>query len=81
MFAFDVNGQALNISDNALILATPKNAIKPSPNTDAKKAASWIYRCVKVLKVTGANRAVVHLPEGPMPQPLFEIDSVMLEKI
>jgi hypothetical protein len=33
------------------------------------------------LKITGHNRAVVHLEKIENQTPLFEIDSVMLEKI
>lgn len=51
-----------------------------SPKTDAKQSSTWIYKRATVLKISDTNRAVVHLDEINGQTPLFEIDSVMLEK-
>jgi len=78
--ALDVNGISLHLKDRALLLATPMRAMRISPNTDASKSSSWIYRPVTVLKITGNNKVVVLLEKIGNQTPLFEIDSVMLEK-
>ncbi|WP_171049010.1 hypothetical protein [Rhizobium sp. MHM7A] len=51
-----------------------------SPKTDANQSSTWIYKRATVLKITDTNRAIVHLDEINGQTPLFEIDSVMLEK-
>jgi hypothetical protein len=79
--ALDVNGIPLNLKDQALLLATPVRAMRISPKTDASKSATWIYERATILKITGTNRVVAHLDAIKDQTALFEIESVMLEKI
>lgn len=75
--ALDVNGPA---KDQALLLATPTGAMRMNPKTDASQSSNWIYKRATVLKITDTNRVIVHLDEINGLTPLFEIDSVMLER-
>jgi hypothetical protein len=78
--ALDVNGNSLAPRDQALLLATPTASMRISSNTDARQTSTWLYKQTTVLKITNNNRAIVHLDEINGQTPLFEIDSVMLEK-
>jgi hypothetical protein len=79
--ARDVNGTSLSPNDSALVLATPRIAVRFSKDANPAYADQLVMLEAKVRKITGPHRAIITVVHSKTEATTLEIDSVMLERI
>jgi hypothetical protein len=79
--ARDVNGATLRQNDSALVLATPRIAMRFGKEANPAHADRLVMLEAKVRKITGPQKAIITVVYSKTEATTFEIDSVMLERI
>jgi hypothetical protein len=79
--ARDVNGATLRQNDSALVLATPRIAMRFSKDANPAHADLLVMLEAKVRKITGPHKVIITVFHSKNEAMTLEIDSVMLERI
>lgn len=78
--AKDVNGASLREDDTAVILATPRQAMRLSKDTDPAHVGAWLMQDAVIRKVTGIHKAIISVSMQGKRDAIVEINTVNLER-